>query len=134
MDEILPAPPVEWRQLRIDGKAQSQGLIEMWVEVLTSQEARKNPLQSLIKPNKKDDYELRLIVWETRGIPMSRDGSMNVMVKITYSWDGKNDEAVSRETDVHRGVTDGNAKFNWRLKFPVQVPCEYPRLQIQVYD
>ena len=65
---------------------------------------------------------------------MSRDGSMNVKVKITYSQDGQNDAAVVRETDTHRGVTDGNAKFNWRLKFPVQIPCEYPRLQIQVYD
>jgi hypothetical protein len=31
-------------------------------------------------------------------------------------------------------VRDGSGKFNWRMKYLVQVPCKHPRLRVQVYD
>ena len=38
------------------------------------------------------------------------------------------------ETDIHDGVRDGNGRFNWRMKYSVEVPCKHPRLRVQIYD
>ena len=29
---------------------------------------------------------------------------------------------------------DGNGQFNWRMKFDLTVPCEFPRLKFSIYD
>jgi hypothetical protein len=40
-----------------------------------------------------------------------------------------------KETDTHLGVKDdGIAIFNWRMKFPIKIPCTFPRLYLTVYD
>lgn len=42
---------------------------------------------------------------------------------------GSNQEVIN-ETDVHNGSEDGHGEFNWRMKFPLIVPCNFPRLRI----
>jgi hypothetical protein len=32
------------------------------------------------------------------------------------------------------GCKDGNAIFNYRIKFPIKLPCTFPRLYFAVYD
>jgi len=60
--------PVESRPLYNPDKKVAQGMIEMFVEVLTSAEAKmKRPEK--IEPPPPEEFELRLIIWETKDIP-----------------------------------------------------------------
>ena len=41
---------------------------------------------------------------------------------------------LSKETDTHMGSEDGHGIFNWRMKFPLEIPCAFPRLKFLIYD
>ena len=56
------------------------------------------------------------------------------MVKCATDAFGWNGEDIKKETDVHNGSTDGNGQFNWRMKFPLVIPCPFPRLKFSVFD
>lgn len=60
--------PVESRPLIHPNKKVAQGMVEMFVEVLTSAEAKMKKVEK-IEPPPPEEYELRLIIWETRDIP-----------------------------------------------------------------
>jgi hypothetical protein len=62
--------PIEIRELKHPDKKQAQGMIQMWCEVMTIEEGRKNPITKL-GGSHKDDYEIRLIVWETLDVPLN---------------------------------------------------------------
>ena len=74
------------------------------------------------------------MVWETNRIPIPV-GAKVVSIMVTCALDasatGTNGE-ILQETDVHNGSEDGYGEFNWRMKFPLIVPCNFPRLRIQV--
>ena len=76
---------------------------------MTAQEARRNPVQRLIQASKKEEYEMRLIIWRTKDVPLSSSGSADIQLKVKYSQDGNNDNAILKQTDTHYGSTDGNA-------------------------
>lgn len=40
------------------------------------------------------------------------------------------DKEVQKETDTHLGCDDGNGIFNWRMKFPLLLPCSFPRIKL----
>jgi hypothetical protein len=61
--------PVEFRPLFKPGISTAQGIIEMMVEVLPMKVAKlRKPLK--IEPPPKQEYELRLVIWETRNVYM----------------------------------------------------------------
>lgn len=43
----MPLEPVEFRELRHPDKKQAQGVIQMWCEVLSYEEARQLPMVKL---------------------------------------------------------------------------------------
>ena len=45
------------------------------------------------------------------------------------NWHG---EAVDKETDRHLNSSDGRGVFNWRMKFNLEMPADYPRIKIQL--
>jgi hypothetical protein len=53
----------------------------MWVEVLTKEEARKIPM-SRLQQERKDEYEIRLIIWETRDVPIVNGNTTDIFVKV----------------------------------------------------
>lgn len=61
--------PVEFRPLFRPGISTAQGIIEMMVEVLPMKIAKlRKPLK--IEPPPAQEYELRLVIWETRNVYM----------------------------------------------------------------
>lgn len=120
--------PVEFRELRHPNKQQAQGMIEMWVEVLTQEQARRTPMSRLQVQNK-EEYELRLIIWETRDIPLVNGGSVDIYTKVIFDPTGWSGGEIEKKTDVHYGSKDGRGVFNYRLKFLIETPCEFPRLK-----
>ena len=126
--------PVEYRPLTKPGVSTAQGIIEMFVEILPLSRAK------MIKPAKierppPEEYEMRLVIWETRGLPYEGGKkSIDAMITVTYDPEGYLSEDVQKQTDVHLGCTDGKAIFNWRMKFDLQLPCTFPRLTFDVRD
>jgi len=53
---------------------------------------------------------------------------------VKYDPEGWLSDEIMKETDTHLGCDNGNAIFNWRMKFPIKIPCTFPRLYITVYD
>ena len=126
--------PVEYRPLTKPGVSTAQGIIEMFVEILPQSRAK------MIKPAKierppPEEYEMRLVIWETRGLPYEGGKkSIDAMITVSYDPEGYLSEDVQKQTDVHLGCTDGKAIFNWRMKFDLQLPCTFPRLTFDVRD
>ena len=129
----MPQTDVEFRPLYAPGKGQAQGLAELWVEVLDAEETRATPLQKLKERKSDDIFEVRLVIWETRDVPPPNGSVIGVRVRASYDPDGLSTEPVVKETDVHNGVKDGRAIFNYRMIFRIGRD-EFPRLKIQVFD
>lgn len=56
------------------------------------------------------------------------------MIKVMYDPEGWLSDEIKKETDCHLGSKDGRGVFNWRMKFPIKIPCTFPRLYFTVYD
>jgi hypothetical protein len=118
----------------------AQGALEMWVDVLTLDEARLLPFKEIaLAPP--EDFELRLIVYETRRLrKLGTIRSMDAYFKIRL--DGHGGPLQMHESDVHWGVVDGCAVFNWRFLFRLTLPLSAGRsaamhgvhLDVQVWD
>ena len=126
-------PPVEFRELYHPQKKQCQGIIEMWTEILPEDQARKMPF-SKIKTVTSQVYEIRVVIWETRDVPLVDGGKVDIFIKCTFDPTGWVEDEVTKETDTHRNSKDGHGQFNWRMKFHLKTPCEFPRLKFQVMD
>lgn len=77
-----------------------------------------------------------MIIWETFEIPKTATKKVvdiMVVVAMDASATGKEEE-VRKETDVHNGSEKGDGMFSFRMKFPLVVPCPFPRLKMTVYD
>jgi hypothetical protein len=102
------------------------------MEILTPLQAKKEPLVH-IKPPPPMPFELRVIVWGVRDVPNFDE------------WTDQNDLYVTcrctapglkvQQTDTHLRAKNGKGNFNWRIKFPLQLPMKtWPRLQFQIWD
>src|SRR4051812_30752859 len=100
----------------------------MWVEVLSLEEARKTPMARL-QVQSKDEYEIRLVLWETLDVPLVDGSSVDIFVKVTFDPTGWSGSGIVRETDVHYASKDGRGVFNYRFKFNLETPCEFPRIK-----
>ena len=135
MDELKEKEvPVEYRPLTKPGVSTAQGIIEMFAEVLSPQRAK------IVKPAKierppPEEYEIRLVIWETRNIVYEgKKKQIDAMICVGYDPEGYLSDDVHKETDVHLGCDDGHAVFNWRMKFNLTVPCTFPRLTFDLKD
>ena len=59
--------------------------------------------------------------------------TVDIFVKVIFDPQGWAKETIEKSTDTHYNSKDGRGEFNWRMKFPIELPCEFPRLKIQVY-
>mmetsp|Transcript_3157 Transcript_3157/g.3062 ORF Transcript_3157/g.3062 Transcript_3157/m.3062 type:complete len:246 (+) Transcript_3157:1660-2397(+) len=107
-------------------------MVEMWVEVLTLDQARKLPLANLSLQSS-EEYEIRLIIWETRDVPLVNGETVNIFMRVLFDPTGWSSEEVTKETDTHYASRDGRGVFNYRFKFSISTPCQFPRLKFQIY-
>lgn len=66
---------------------------------------------------KKEIYEIRLIVWETRDVPLIDGDKVDIFVRVIFDPTGKPEDEVEKKTDIHKGSKTGWGQFNWRMKF-----------------
>jgi len=130
--EMVPKP-VERRYLWSPASLAPQGKLEMWVEVLTPQQALASKPKVLRAPMALE-CELRVVVWgvhelEVAGKSQSiqKDGYASCFVTVQAG------HGPVQESDVHEGVVD-HAEFNWRYLFDVQQPTRHSKLTVQVWD
>jgi len=123
---------IEYRALRNPGLITSQGSVEMCLEVIPIDMIRHSPLLSLERP-KPNEFEIRVVIFETLDIPKT-DKFVNIVVKVVFDPDGWGTDPVKKETDTHMKSEDGHGIFNWRMKFPLKIPCQFPRLKFAVFD
>jgi len=123
----LKQKPIEYRPLWTPSSSAPQGQLKMWLDILTPEEARSTP-QENIAPPAPLQFELRVIIWETKEVTF-KDKNMSDIFVVCYPESQK-----PQMTDVHWRSEDGKGSFNFRMKFPLQIPTPTPRLKIQVWD
>lgn len=109
--------PVEKRSIENPGKG-SRGRLEMWIELI-------HPRQLLppvdIFPRTQLEYELRVVVWETKDcIFKDETAGCNDL----YAQGGpRNQSDKFKMTDTHWRCR-AKGSFNWRWKFNVMLPVD----------
>nr|XP_020466842.1 fer-1-like protein 4 [Monopterus albus] len=116
----LPQVPehVEIRSLmNTDKPGMPQGYLHMWVDIFPTDVPAPPPVD--IKPRLPEQYELRVIIWNTDDVflddvnPFTGEPSSDIYVK---GWI-KGLEGDKQETDVHFNSLTGEGNFNWRFVF-----------------
>ncbi|KAJ1449086.1 hypothetical protein M885DRAFT_622839 [Pelagophyceae sp. CCMP2097] len=122
-----PLKPVEVRNLTKDTSSVNQGQVHMWLEIRKPADARREAAVELL-PAQKKHFEIRVICWASREVPFSMGDYY------AQFWVG---DSKKQKTDVHWRCRNGRASWNWRLKFPIELPLASPelgRLNMQLWD
>eukprot|EP00697_Spironema_sp_BW2_P013452 gnl/Spiro4/3543_TR1735_c0_g1_i1.p1 gnl/Spiro4/3543_TR1735_c0_g1~~gnl/Spiro4/3543_TR1735_c0_g1_i1.p1 ORF type:complete len:286 (+),score=-21.90 gnl/Spiro4/3543_TR1735_c0_g1_i1:80-859(+) len=125
--------PIERRSLWNPASKNPQGLVKMWVEILTPDEANNIPILN-IAPPKPEEYELRVIVWDMKDVAFRDDLPLvGKMSDVFVSVQPEGHKPLC--TDIH-WRSDGNANFNWRMIWNIPLPNQenFHRLRIQAWD
>mmetsp|Transcript_14660 Transcript_14660/g.7168 ORF Transcript_14660/g.7168 Transcript_14660/m.7168 type:complete len:144 (-) Transcript_14660:273-704(-) len=109
-------------------------MVETWIEVLPKDVARNKPMSKIQRPEA-ELFEMRLVIWEVKDIPFPpEETASDLYVRVNWDPEGWNGEPMSDETDVHCGSEDGYGVYNFRMKFNVKLPLQFPRLKLEVFD
>eukprot|EP00397_Hematodinium_sp_SG-2012_P003541 GEMP01003549.1.p1 GENE.GEMP01003549.1~~GEMP01003549.1.p1 ORF type:complete len:1189 (+),score=306.65 GEMP01003549.1:502-4068(+) len=130
--------PIEMRALHASGVHVSRGYISLWVEILKPEEKHNREVDILPFADSRY-FVVRLAIHKVVKIAFI-DGDPNAATsfdcQIQATMTGNDKVAVTKSTDVHRGVDkkDPTATYNWRLVFRVAWPLIDPTLQIVLWD
>jgi len=125
-----------------------QGYLEICIDIVPESKASETPLDYLLKPPTRVPWEMRVILWKTRGVtpkkiyhaddeccccdiclpPNQSD------VKLVAGLTGSTQKPSA--TDVHLRCIDGEALFNWRTIQNIDLPAPEPfcNLKVQVWN
>jgi len=125
-----------------------QGFVEVCVDIMPQAEAGKRPLDYLLKPPVRVPWELRVILYRTRGVTPKKiyHGEDECCccdvclppnqsdVKLVCGLSGSKEEPSG--TDVHLRCIDGEALFNWRTIHALDLPAPDPlcTLKLQIWN
>lgn len=127
-DGAAQLEPIEIRNLTADDSPVAQGQLEMWVEILPAFKAAKRPPSELFGPPVKK-FELRIVCWKSMEVPKHYGEDLYCRFTIP--------NCKSRETDTHWKAKNGAGSWNYRIKFPVELPLKSPMLgtlNVQMWD
>ncbi|KAL3916065.1 MAG: hypothetical protein SGPRY_006977 [Prymnesium sp.] len=134
-EKMKMKPPVEQRPLFSPLSSLPQGTLELWVDILSKEEAVSSPPID-ISPPPDQNWELRIICWKARDVPTNADDSGMLDLATTCTFGNER----PRETDCHLRAQNGAASWNWRFKYPVKLtPWDdtdelQQMVQLQLYD
>ena len=122
----LKEKPIEKRNLYIKSTNIVQGSILLWLEIHNPSGI---PDALDITPRPPIEYEARLIIWQTKDIDSyDLEDTSDLYVRATINC------LPAKETDTHYRCRDGNGQFNWRMKFPITLPCDDYLIDLQIWD
>ena len=75
-----------------------------------------------------------MIIWEIRDIPLGNKDKLNLFVRCCLDPTGWAADQIIKMTDTHMNSSDGYGVFNYRFKFDISVPCEFPRIKFDVLE
>lgn len=130
-NEVGCMKPVEYRHLYTPKRTTSQGYIQLWVDILTAQQAA-NYDAITIAPPEPNKFEVRIVVWRGDSITNMEDSDVNDFYVKLWMEGG-----ASATTDTHWRCSNGKPCWNWRIKLPVEFPlrtAEFGRLHIQLWN
>ncbi len=128
----LAPKPLEWRSLYCSrAGGHEQGKLEMWLDILTPSEVEKYPPIDISRPPPQK-FEVRMVIWKTKNV-VSADELTDQNDLFVRSW-MDSDEKSRQDTDIHWRCKKGKGSFNWRMKFPVELPCKNGQMHIQMWD
>ncbi|KAJ5071996.1 c2 calcium-dependent membrane targeting [Anaeramoeba ignava] len=125
--KALNPKPVEYRTLWAPTSTNPQGKLEMWIEIMTEEEARNTP-QTPLEPPKQENFEIRAVAWNTKDVVFKDKNMSDIFVTCQLN------EGKRQRSDIHWRSTDGKGSFNWRFVFPVVLPNRVPRIKFQLWD
>lgn len=131
LHEVGCIKPIEYRHLYTPKRTTSQGYIQLWVDILTAQQAATYDAIS-IEPPTPEKFEVRVVIWRGDKITDMDNSDINDYYVELWMEGGK-----SETTDVHWRCSNGKPCWNWRIKLPVEFPlrtAEFGRLHIQLWN
>ncbi|RLN93202.1 hypothetical protein BBJ28_00021764 [Nothophytophthora sp. Chile5] len=130
--------PIEYRHLYVPhSRSTSQGFLQLWVDILTAQEAaRVSPVD--ISPPEPKAFEVRVVVWRAENVQDQVQSEINdYFVKAWMEGGGVSGSSRAESTDTHWRCSNGKPCWNWRLKLRTEFPPRSPelaRLHLQLWD
>mmetsp|Transcript_5094 Transcript_5094/g.7748 ORF Transcript_5094/g.7748 Transcript_5094/m.7748 type:complete len:98 (-) Transcript_5094:397-690(-) len=82
----------------------------------------------------REKYEIRVIVWETRDVPLIDGDNVDIYVRCIWDPTGWTDDEEEKKTDIHHNSKTGWGHFNWRFKFDMEIPLDFPRIKFIIHD
>lgn len=123
--------PLEKRELFSNLSSNPQGVMKLWVDILSPPEAKMYPMAEIELPPP-EKFEFRLIIWRTEDV-VSADTITDQNDLYVRCWI---EGMKPQETDIHWRCKKGKGSFNWRIKYVVDLPmsADFSRLSIQLWD
>ena len=124
----IPNKPIETRTLWHKSTKLEQGTVRCWVDIIPKKEMF-NFKKWDISPRPPAEFEARLIIWGTDDVANADiEGTSDIFIRAWVN------EEEPKETDTHYRCQTGKGSFNWRMKWPVTIPHETYRVNIQIWD
>ena len=121
--------PLELRQLFNQYAVGPQGIIELWVDILSQREAKMfKPIDISLPPVK--PFVIRMIIWNAKELACNDMNNMNDL----YISGIFNDEKIC--TDIHWRSSNRRGNFNYRLIWNIELPIKklFSKITIQAWD
>ncbi|KUF97396.1 hypothetical protein AM588_10008483 [Phytophthora nicotianae] len=130
--------PIEYRHLYVPhNRTTSQGVLQLWVDILTTQEAVRIEPVDISLPAPKT-FEVRVVVWRAENVQDQSQSEINdYFVKAWMEGAGDSGSNRAESTDTHWRCSNGKPCWNWRLVMKTEFPPRSPelaRLHIQLWD